>query len=111
MEFESANALVVRSIKQRVLLNAWLRALERPAPLPAIADFKPDGLADELPDMMAFDVVGTGEGVRFFAAERSGFAYEPQRGAAMIEFDIEIAATSVKPGQLFANEQRIRIDF
>jgi len=66
MEFESANPSVVRSIKQRVLLNAWTRALQEPAPLPVIADFKPDGLSDELPDMMAFDVEGTGDGARFF---------------------------------------------
>ena len=66
MEFESANPSVVRSIKQRVLLNAWTRALSRPASLPAIAEFNPDGLADELPDMMAFDVEGIGDGARFF---------------------------------------------
>ena len=66
MEFESANPSVVRSIKQRVLLNAWTRALQTQAPLPDIADFKPDGLSDELPDMMAFDVEGTGEAARFF---------------------------------------------
>jgi hypothetical protein len=70
MEFESANPSVVRSIKQRVLLNAWLRALQKPASLPAIADFKPDGLADELADMMAFDVEGTGEeDARFFITQ------------------------------------------
>jgi hypothetical protein len=69
MQFESANPSVVRSIKQRVLLNAWLHALEKPDSLPAIADFKPDGLADELPDMMAFDVKGTGEHVRFFITQ------------------------------------------
>jgi hypothetical protein len=66
MEFESANPSVVRSIKQRVLLNAWTRALSRPASLPAIAEFNPDGLADELPDMMAFDVEGIGRDTRFF---------------------------------------------
>ncbi len=66
MQFESANASVVRSIKQRVLLNAWIRALRAPGSLPAIAEFTPDGLADELPDMMAFDVEGTGDDARFF---------------------------------------------
>jgi hypothetical protein len=43
MEFESANPSVVRSIKQRVLLNARLSALPRPGTLPAVADFKPAG--------------------------------------------------------------------
>jgi len=66
LQFESANASVVRSIKQRVLLNAWIRALRAPGSLPAIAEFTPDGLADELPDMMAFDVEGTGDDARFF---------------------------------------------
>lgn len=66
MEFVSANPSVVRSIKQRVLLNAWLRALQKQTPLPAVADFEPDGLADELPDMMAFEVEGTDENARFF---------------------------------------------
>ncbi|HLG84454.1 MAG TPA: hypothetical protein VKY22_25880 [Bradyrhizobium sp.] len=66
MDFESANPSVVRSIKQRVLLNAWTRGLQSQAPLPAIAHFQPDGLSDELPDMMAFDVDGSGDDVRFF---------------------------------------------
>ena len=36
MEFESADPSVVRSIKQRELLNTWLRAVgkHRPLPLP-----------------------------------------------------------------------------
>jgi hypothetical protein len=58
MEFASANPSVVRSIQQRVLLNAWLRALRKPRPLPALADFQPDGIGDELADMMGFDVQG-----------------------------------------------------
>jgi hypothetical protein len=39
MEFESAYPSVVRSIKQRVLLNAWLRALRKSCPLPTVDDF------------------------------------------------------------------------
>ena len=69
MEFASADPSVVRSIKQRVLLNAWTRALREQAQLPAITAFKPDGLADELPDMMAFDVEGTGDDARFFITQ------------------------------------------
>ena len=65
MEFDSANPSVVRSIKQRVLLNAWLRALRQAAALPALADFDPDGIADELADMMGFDVEGDGDSARF----------------------------------------------
>jgi hypothetical protein len=63
MEFESANPSVVRSIKQRVLLNTWLRAPRQQ--MPALTDFNPDGVLDELADMMGFDVVGRGDDVRF----------------------------------------------
>ena len=56
---------MVKSIKQRVLLNAWLRALRKPKLFPIIGDFQPDGVADELPDMMGFDVAGEGDDARF----------------------------------------------
>jgi hypothetical protein len=65
MKFESANPSVVRSIKQRELLNTWLRALRKPHPLPGIAKFQPDRIGDELPDMMGFDVEGEGDAARF----------------------------------------------
>ncbi len=64
MEFESANPSVVRSIKQRVLLDAWLRAPRRQI-LPALADFNADGVLDEMADMMGFDVAGHGDDARF----------------------------------------------
>jgi hypothetical protein len=65
MEFESANPSVVKSIKQRVLLNAWLRARRQPHVLPSIDDFHSDAAGDELPDMMSFNVEGDGDGARF----------------------------------------------
>jgi hypothetical protein len=65
MEFTSANPSVVRSITQRVLLNAWLRAARRHQPLPLLADFEPGDIASELPDMMGYDVEGDGEEARF----------------------------------------------
>jgi hypothetical protein len=65
MQFESANPSIVRSVKQRDLLNAWLRALGKGQTLPAIGDYRPDRVADELPDMMRFDVVGSGADARF----------------------------------------------
>jgi hypothetical protein len=64
MHFESANPSVVRSVKQRDLLNAWLRALGRQT-LPRIEHYRPDRIADEMPDMMGFDVVGSGSDARF----------------------------------------------
>jgi hypothetical protein len=64
-KFESANPSVVRSIKQRVLLNAWLRASCKPQSLPVIADFQPDDIADKLADMMGYRVEGKGDTARF----------------------------------------------
>jgi hypothetical protein len=69
MEFESANPSVVKSIKQRDLLNAWLRALRKPAPLPMIQDYRPEGIADELIDMMGFNVDGNGDDARFLITQ------------------------------------------
>jgi hypothetical protein len=69
MQFVSANPSVVRSIKQRVLLNAWLRVLRKPKPLPAISDFQPDGIGDELADMMGFNVEHQGETARFLITQ------------------------------------------
>lgn len=69
MEFGSADPSVIKSIKQRVLLNAWLRAQRDPSVLPSLDDFQTDGSFDELPDMMAFTVEGIGEDARFFITQ------------------------------------------
>lgn len=69
MQFESANPSVVKSIRQRVLLNAWLRARRKSGPLPTIRDFHPDDVADELPDMMGYDVEGRGDSARFMITQ------------------------------------------
>lgn len=65
MEFASANPSVVRSVKQRDLLNAWLRAVGKGRALPAIGDYRPERIADELADMMGYDVEGSGDNARF----------------------------------------------
>jgi hypothetical protein len=66
MQFQSANPSVVKSIRQRELLNNWLRAVRKPKPLPSLLDFKPDRInADELADMMSFNVEGDGETARY----------------------------------------------
>ena len=69
MQFESANPSVVRSIRQRDLLNTWLRAVVKPRVLPDLADYQPECLADELPDMMGFDVEGRGDAARFLITQ------------------------------------------
>ena len=65
MEFAHSDPSVIRSIRQRYLLNTWLRAAARHRPLPLLHDFQPDRVADELADMMGFDVVGQGDDARF----------------------------------------------
>ena len=69
MEFGSANPSVVRSVKQRDLLNAWLRACGRQRVLPKVADYRPERIADELADMMGFDVEGRGDTARFLITQ------------------------------------------
>ncbi len=65
-QFQSANPSVVKSIRQRDLLNTWLRALRKPNLLPSLSDFKPERInADELADMMGFNVEGDGETARY----------------------------------------------
>jgi hypothetical protein len=64
--FQSANPSVVKSIRQRELLNTWLRALRKPKLLPSLLDFKPNRINDdELSDMMGFNVEGDGETARY----------------------------------------------
>jgi len=65
MQFESADPSVVKSIKQRELLNRWLRAAAKHRPLPLIDDFQPHRFGEELADMMGFDVAGEGDNARF----------------------------------------------
>jgi len=69
MEYASSDPSVVRSIRQRVLLNAWLRALRQGAPLPVLIDFDPETGLDEIADMMGFDVQGSGEAARFLITQ------------------------------------------
>jgi hypothetical protein len=69
MEFESSDPSVVRSIKQRELLNNWLRAATRHRPLPLIGDFQPNRFGEEMADMMGFDVAGEGDRARFLITQ------------------------------------------
>src|SRR5712672_2592363 len=65
MEFTSADPSVIKSIRQRYLLNEWLRAAGKRQPLPLVRDFQLDRVDDEMADMMGYDVVGEADGVRF----------------------------------------------
>ena len=59
MEFESANPTIVKSIKQRDLLNTWLRLYAREQSMPRIEAYQPERLADELPDLVYYTVDST----------------------------------------------------
>lgn len=52
MEFESANPTIVKSIKQRDLLNTWLRLYARGRRIPTLEEYQPSRLSDELPDLV-----------------------------------------------------------
>ena len=56
MDFESADPSVVKSIKQRDLLNTWLRLYAREQRIPDIREYQPTRLADELPDLVHYTV-------------------------------------------------------
>jgi hypothetical protein len=56
LEFESANPTVVKSIKQRDLLNTWLRLYSREQSLPRVEEYQPARLAEELADLVYYTV-------------------------------------------------------
>jgi hypothetical protein len=56
LEFESAQPSVVKSIKQRDLLNTWLRLYARNQSLPRINEYQPARMEDELPDLVFYTV-------------------------------------------------------
>jgi hypothetical protein len=56
LEFESANPTVVKSIKQRDLLNTWLRLYAREQQMPRVEEYQPERLADELADLVYYTV-------------------------------------------------------
>ena len=56
MEFESAKPSVVKSIKQRDFLNTWLRLYARTQSMPRMAEYRPERIEDELPDLVFYKV-------------------------------------------------------
>ena len=56
LEFESANPTIVKSIKQRDLLNTWLRLYARGQQIPSSEEYQPSRLSDELPDLVYMTV-------------------------------------------------------
>ena len=56
MDFASADPSIVKSIKQRDLLNTWLRLFARDQALPRLDEYQPARIEDELPDLVFFTV-------------------------------------------------------
>jgi hypothetical protein len=56
LEFESAKPSAVKAIKQRDLLNTWLRLYARAQSMPRIEEYQPTRLADELVDLVFYTV-------------------------------------------------------
>jgi hypothetical protein len=56
LDFASANPTVIKSIKQRDLLNTWLRLYAPKQRLPRTGDFRPERIEDELPDLVFITV-------------------------------------------------------
>ena len=56
MEFQSAGPSVVKSIKQRDLLNIWLRLFARAQSIPRMAEYQPERIEDEMPDLVLYTV-------------------------------------------------------
>jgi hypothetical protein len=59
LDFESANPAIVKSIKQRDLLNTWLRLYAREQLLPRVEEYQPSRIEEELPDLVFFNVQNT----------------------------------------------------
>jgi len=65
VDLVSANPTVVKSIKQRELLNSWIRLYAREQRMPRFEDYRPERLDDELPDLVYFIVDAAQEPPRF----------------------------------------------
>ncbi len=110
MDFESANPSVVKSIKQRDLLNTWLRLYARGKNIPDIAEYRPERLEDELSDLVYFDVDAgkeppqitiQSEGTRISAAyghTGKGRTLEDYTGARLAPFVMPVYYQCVRRG-------------
>jgi hypothetical protein len=56
LDFQSAGPSVVKSIKQRDLLNTWLRLFARARSIPRTTEYQPERIEDELPDLVFYTV-------------------------------------------------------
>ena len=78
MNLESVSPSAVRSVKQQDFLKVWFRIFEKTGRLPSLAAFQPSRIDDEKPELMYYDIVHTGDDIRYpvtFAGSRLIEAY------------------------------------
>jgi hypothetical protein len=56
LRFESANPSVIKSIRQRDFLNAWLRLYARDQTIPRGDEYQPERIEEDLPDLVFYTV-------------------------------------------------------
>jgi hypothetical protein len=59
MMFESASAWIVKSIKQRDLLNTWLRSYAGRNGIPKLSEYEPSRFQEEMPELAFLTVTST----------------------------------------------------
>jgi hypothetical protein len=101
LEFASAKPSVVKAIKQRDLLNTWLRLYARAQAMPRIEEYRPARLEDELSDLVFFTVDTAREPPRLTIQSdgtRISSAYgHTGKGKSLDEYLGAILAPSVMP--------------
>ena len=88
LNFDSAKPSVVKSIRQRDLLNNWLRLYARQQRLPRIEDYRPERLTEELPDLVYYAVDIACDPARLTIlsnATRVSFAYGRTGGGRLLD--------------------------
>src|SRR5204863_7820813 len=87
MNIRSADPSVVKAIRQRALLNEWLRQHAAACGVPALQRYAPTDFDEEKCDMLMYDVVDSGASPRLvitFDGQRLSQAYNKVgKGAAL----------------------------
>jgi len=65
MQLTNAGPSIVKSVRQRQLLNAWLRLAAKCGSLPEVASYDIDRVEEEKPDMMFYDVTYVNRAPRY----------------------------------------------
>ena len=80
MNFVSANPSIVRSIRQRAMLNAWLRLFAQLQEPPQFENFKLSRLSDELDEIVFYLVEASGDAVTFLIENDGRRTYQAYGG-------------------------------